>query len=70
MKTIAVGVYGHIIRATGLREECLEPRYVDRAIGLRKGENGLGSLEMAGNKAKKLQVGAWGPSGLRGPLRC
>ncbi|MCH9035697.1 MAG: hypothetical protein IH860_00070 [Chloroflexi bacterium] len=62
-----MGVYGHIIESPGLREECLEPRYGDRAIALRKDESGLGSLEMAGNKAKKLQGDAWGLSGLTAP---
>lgn len=70
MKTIAVGVYGHIIKATGLWEECLEPRYGDRATGLRRDESGLGSLEMAGNKTRMLQAGRLGPSGLIGPLLC
>ena len=60
-----MGVYEQIIKATSLREECLEPRYGDRAIGLRRRESGLVHMEIGGKTAMKTQgnrLGVFGTS--------
>ena len=66
VKTVTVDADGHIMEPPDLWENYLEPEYRDRAIRLRKDENGLEYLEIDGKKSKALQGGTLGTLGAIG----
>ena len=58
----AVDADGHILEAPDLWERYLEPKYRDRAIRIKKDDEGLEYLEVNGKPAKMARKGM--PSGL------
>ena len=66
MKAVAVDADGHIMEPATLWEDYLEPEYRDRAIRMKKDENGDDYLEIDGKKSLALQgagMAAFGTNG-------
>src|ERR1700676_3964437 len=70
MKTeeLIIDCDGHILEPPDLWEKYLEPKYRDRAIRIRVGDDGYEYLEVAGNRAKMTRQGQLGTLGGMGKL--
>ena len=51
---------GHIMEPSDLWEKNIEPRYRDRALRIRKDEQGLEYMEIDGRKSKIMNGGSFG----------
>jgi predicted TIM-barrel fold metal-dependent hydrolase len=59
-KAIVVDADGHIMESSDLWEKNIEARFKDRALRIRKGDNGLEYLEIDGKKSKIMNEGVFG----------
>jgi predicted TIM-barrel fold metal-dependent hydrolase len=63
MDATVIDCDGHILEPPNLWEEYLEPKYRDRALRIRVGDDGYEYLEIDGKRAKLLRPGALGMMG-------
>ena len=67
-EAMVIDADGHILEPPDLGEKYLEPKYRDRAIRIRVGDDGYEFLEVAGNRAKLTRQGQLGTLGGMGKL--
>src|SRR5580700_7215932 len=67
-EAMVIDADGHILEPPDLWEKYLEPKYRDRAIRIRVGDDGYEYLEVAGNRAKLTRQGQLGTLGGMGKL--
>ncbi|MEW6296479.1 MAG: hypothetical protein AB1671_01895, partial [Thermodesulfobacteriota bacterium] len=63
MEAKVIDCDGHILEPPDLWETYLEPRYRDRALRIRVGDDGYEYLEIAGKRAKLTRPGVLGTLG-------
>src|SRR5277367_4043861 len=67
-EAMVIDADGHILEPPDLWEKYIEPKFRDRAIRIRVGDDGYEYLEVAGNRAKMTRQGQLGTLGGMGKL--
>src|SRR5580698_538594 len=67
-EAMVIDADGHILEPPDLWEKYIEPKYRDRAIRIRVGDDGYEYLEVAGNRAKLTRQGQLGTLGGMGKM--